>query len=437
MAKTKLQPSLFFVFIFLFFCQAGYSQTAPPVPENQEQPKLSDKEREDLEHRRMLVINRILSVKDPETVKKLYDFFVVHDFIKSEYVDEKNSADLLRLSMIGLVDRLDPYSNLYVDEDAELINRRLSSEENFSGIGLTIMRLSGEIVITEVLENSPAATADLRPGDIILMVNSESVFGMSVERVSGLIKGEEGTPVVLEIRSMRFQKPRSVNMIRRRITVKSVSHRDLKDGIRYIKIKSFLPETSEEFLEILFDSIIKNKKGLIIDLRNNGGGLLSVVNEIVGFFVGPKKILVTEKRRIVDEQVVTVTPNIVTFMGNARANAKLPRVVVLVNNFSASASEIMAGNLKHYKIATLVGVRTFGKATVQNYVPLDGQNPANSRLIIGLTVARYYLPDGSDITGNGIQPDIEVELPEDFKQFKYLTNKDHQFQEALKILKTK
>lgn len=436
MAKTKLQPSLFFVFIFLFFCQAGYSQTASPVPENQGQSKLSEEEREDLGHRRMLVINRILSVDDPETVKKLYDFFVVHDFIKSEYVDEKNSADLLRLSMIGMVDGLDPYSNLFVDEDAESINKRLGGEENFSGIGLTIMKFSGEVVITEVFENSPAAAAGLQPGDVISKVNSESVFSMSVEKVAGLIKGEEGTLVVLEIKSARFQKPRSVNVLRRRVTVKSVSHKDF-GNIRYIKIKSFLPETSGEFLEILAGSL--NKKGLIIDLRNNGGGALATVNEMVGFFVGPNKTLITEKGRIVNQEVVTITPDVVTFMGafTGATDAKLPKIVMLVNNFSASASEIMAGNLKHYKIATLVGVRTFGKATVQNYVSLDGQQLADSRLIIGLTVARYYLPDGSDITGNGIQPDMEVELPEDFKQFEYLTKRDFQFQEALKILKKK
>jgi carboxyl-terminal processing protease len=164
-------------------------------------------------------------------------------------------------------------------------------------------------------------------------------------------------------------------------------------------------------------------------LRDNGGGSLDAVNKMVGFLVGPGKVLVSTKGRSDSSELLTPTDVDTTTI-------KYPKkIILLINNNSASASEIMAGNLKYYKVATLVGIRTFGKATAQNYLGLDSPILLESRLIIGITIARFYLPDGTNITGEGIQPDIDIEQPENFKRFDYLTGKDAQFQEALKILK--
>lgn len=428
MKIAKIWPNLFFALIFTFYCQAGYAQSVVLVPNGQEQAKqLSDQERLELETKRYQLLSRILSINDLETLKKIHDLFFVHDVAKSHFVDEKTSPDLLDLAMIGMIGGLDPYSNLFIGESAELAGKDLSGENNFVGVGVVVESVYKSIVIAEVFDNSPAARAGLEPGDLLLKVNGESVFGMSVQKIASLVRGPAGTPVVLEIRAARLQKPRSISIVREKVVVESVVYKDLKNNLSYIKIRSFLPETVNRFTEALKRS--SNKKGLIIDLRDNGGGYLDAVKKMVGQLVGPDKVLVSMKGRSNSSDILT----------SVDANTfpiKYPKkIVLLINNNSASASEIMAGNFKHYKVATLVGVRTLGKATAQNYLGLDNPDLLKSRLIIGITFARFYLPDGTNITGEGVQPDIEIEQPDNFKRFYYLTRRDLQFQRALKILR--
>lgn len=417
--------------VLTIFSQFSFAQDVTLVPLNQSNiPQLSAKEVRELENKKIELMRMLLNINDLETLRKMSDLFLVSSYISGAYVDQKSQAQLLELAMVGMVGRLDPYSNLFVGNDAVSVTKSLQGEDNFVGIGLSIADYSKSIVVIDVFEGSPAQRAGLQSGDVITKVNGQNTFGMSLQNIVNMVRGEEGTEVALEIRSQRLQKPRTFSIVRRRITVESVTYLDLKKNLAYIKISSFAPETPERFLEALHKS--SNKKGLVIDLRNNPGGRLDSVLKMLGYMMGPAQIAIRTKSRYNNNQPV--------FTPNGIAKVDFPaKVVILVNNSSASASEVMSGNLKHYKLATLVGVRTFGKATVQNYFGLDTANHSlnDSRLIIGLTTARYYLPDGSNITGEGVQPDVEVELPDNFRRYEYRTRRDTQFLKALEILNRK
>lgn len=431
--RVSVGINLVLALIFVFYSQISYAQPAVETPSVQEQTQeLSEHQKLELQFKKDQLLNLIQSLEDPEMLKKVYDFFVVHDEILTHYVDEKSFNHVLNLGMTGMVEGLDPYSHLFIDQAAEEIYKDFTEEENYAGVGMAIMSFHKNIFVSEVFDNTPAAKAGIQPGDQLLKVIdngiSKDVYGLSTNEVVELVKGKEGTPVTVEIRSPRSQKPETMTLIRQQVVIESVSYKQLKRDIAYIKIRSFTPdkEVSERFRDVLNKSAGKK---LIIDLRDNGGGSLNAVNRMVGFLTGPGKVLISVKGR--EGEQFWATPKV-------EDPPNLPsKIVVLVNNYSASASEIMAGNLKHYKLATLVGVRTYGKATVQNYLGLDmpDHQIEGSHLIMGITIERYYLPDGTNITGNGVEPDVEVEQPENFKNFDYLTKKDAQFQKALKILK--
>ena len=383
-----------------------------------------------LERKKQALLKLISLINKPEDIKKLYDFFVVQQDVMANYVDEKSLVEVLDLAMTGMVEGLDPYSHLFIDEKAEALYKEFTEESNYAGIGITITSLHKNIFVTEVFDNSPSAKAGIQAGDAILEVAGKSVYGLDVFEVGKLVQGGEGTSVTIEIKNQRLQKPKTVIIVRQKIIVESISFRDLGKDVVYAKIRSFLPdgEVVNRFQEVL--AKVSNKK-LIIDLRGNGGGSLHAVNRMVGFLVGPDKLLINIKERDGESSVMTPRES-----NPAKPPAK---IAVLTDNFSASASEIMAGTLKHYKAATIIGVRTFGKATVQNYLGLDtpGYRMQGSRLIMGITIARYFLPDGTNITENGVHPNIEVEQSDNFRSYDYMTKKDTQLQAALKFLKNK
>ena len=214
-------------------------------------------------------------------------------------------------------------------------------------------------------------------------------------------------------------------------------YKDLDRQIAYIRITEFaFPETTVRFYGALARA--SNKAGLIIDLRDNGGGALDAASMMIGYFVGPNRLVVNTKGR--DFQGEPYTAPHLTPAHDWTPVKYPPKIVVLVNNYSASASEVMAGNLQQHKDVTILGVRTFGKATVQNYLDIDKPDhvpDANTRLLLGITIARYYLPDGTDISSVGVMPDIEVEQPDNFRIYEYGTRRDRQLQEALKFLRKK
>lgn len=362
----------------------------------------------------------------PELVFKFYDFISVLNSVEGFYVDEKSKEELLNLAMKGMVSGLDPYSHLLIDKEASDANTSLGTEDKYVGIGMSIIKLGRDCIITSVFKNSPAQKAGLEPGDIILKVNNQDVSGLSSLGVSKLVRGEVGTVVSVEIRSKRFQKPRSFRLTRASMVYASVDTTDLgKYG--YVKISRFVKETPERLKEALKQ--FQGKKGLIIDLRDNPGGLLDSVNEIAGLFMGSGKTTIIMKERY--EQLTRE-------LQTEDQKEKYPeRVVVLVNNFSASASEVLAGALQYHQVAKIIGVRTFGKAVGQSVLGMANDDAGNVRLLLSLTTFKYFLPDGRSISDTGVVPDVEVEQADNFRIYEYGTKKDRQLQEAIKFLKKK
>lgn len=369
----------------------------------------------------------------PELNSKFFDLLLVMNGLKENYVDSKSYEEYLDLALKGMAEGLDPYSTVFIGKEAEQYMDSMK-EQVHAGVGMTIAKFGKEIYVVSVVSGSPAEKAGLEPGDIILKVitkdGDQILYGLNTEQVVSFIRGPENTEVALEIRARRYQKPRIVKIIRKKITYPSVESKQLANQIGYIKISSFERETPERFLGLLKG--MSRNKGLIIDLRGNPGGLLDSVTQILGYFIGPDKTIVTERRMIekgVMEEGVVVTSTAKEYYP--------PRVVVLIDNFSASASEIMAGNMKYYKVATLMGVRTFGKALVQDTFDADisEHDPDKSKLLVKVTIARYFLPDGQDIQGSGVQPDIEVEQAENFRAYNRGTKKDLQLQQAIKFLR--
>lgn len=362
----------------------------------------------------------------PELIPKFYDLIYLLDWLEGFYIDKKSGEELVNLAMKGMVSGLDPYSNLLIDKEARDAAESLRVEDKYTGVGMGIIKQGRDCVITSVFKNSPALKAGLEPGDIILKVNNQDVSNLNSLGVQNLVRGEEGTEVSIEIRSKRFQKPRIFRLTRANIVYISVDTDDLgKYG--YVKISQFVDETPDRVKKAL--NQFQDKKGLIIDLRDNPGGSLDSVNKIAGLFIGSDKITITMKGR--DQQLIK------ELRTNVQKEKYPSKVVVLVNNFSASASEILAGTLQYYGVAKIVGVRTFGKAVGQSVWDMATDDSGNVRLLLSLTTFKYFLPDGRSISNTGVEPDIEIEQTNNFRIYEYGTKKDRQLQEAIKFLKKK
>ncbi len=369
--------------------------------------------------------------KNPELADELNDLTKLLNVIHGSYVQEKPFEDLLRLAMKGIPESLDPNNTLYIGSEVDAFKGSFG-EQNYFGIGAQIDEIGKFILIINVFPNSPAEKAGLRGGDFILKVNGQNIWGLDKEEVVRLIKKNgEGSSVTLEVKRVGSQQGSNVVLVLEKIVAPSLEYATLDKNLDYLKISSCKEETADRFFEAA--DKLKNSRGLMIDLRNNLGGLVSCAQSILGYFVGLGQPIITTKSRS-GESILTST----TTKGLYPKN-----VVVLIDNNSASAAEIIAGDLKYYKIATLVGVRTYGKQTVQAFfdvstgLPIFNLSDSSSGPILRLTIAHYFLPDGTNVSENGVVPDIEIEQPSDFKSFEYKTARDVQFQKAIEILTAK
>lgn len=368
--------------------------------------------------------------QNPELADELSDLTKLVGVVRQNYVEDKPSDDLLRLAMKGIPEALDPNNRLYTGSNIDEIKKALG-EQKYLGIGIQIVEVGKLIIITNVFPDSPSEKAGLQPGDHILKVNGQNVWGMDVSKVVNMIKGEEGTPVSLEIGRATLQQPFKTVLNRQNVVVVSVEDTLFDKNVGYIKINSCGEETARRFFAAI--DKLRNSRGLVIDLRNNPGGLVSCAQSVLGYFIDIGQPIITVKSRN-DEEVV---------LSSVTKGLYPKNVVVLINNYSASASEIIAGDLRYYKVATLVGVRTYGKQTVQRFfdvksgLPIGDLSSVGSDLIISLTVAHYFLPDGTNVSEDGVVPDVEIEQPGDFKLFEYKTARDLQFQKAIEILTAK
>ena len=340
---------------------------------------------------------------------------IIENTINQYYLEEVDKSKLENGIYNGLVSALeDPYSVYYSAE--ALKELQMSTEGIYYGIGAYLSKAATDdyCVISGTIENTPAEEAGLRADDIIYKVDGVDVGGMDISEVVALIKGEEGTKVVLTLVREGESDYLDIPVERRKIESPTVSTEMLENEIGYIEITEFDDVTEDQFAEALAECKAKGMKALVLDLRSNPGGNLSTVCEISRMVLPEGMIVYTEDKYGKREE----------YTCDGLRRLQVP-TVVLVNGYSASASEILAGAMKDHGVATIMGTTTFGKGIVQRVISLsDGS-------AVKLTVSKYYTPNGNDIHEKGIEPDVVVEFDADAY---YNEGIDNQLQEAVGYL---
>ncbi|WP_296896045.1 S41 family peptidase [uncultured Megamonas sp.] len=337
----------------------------------------------------------------------LMRFITAYRFIETKYVNDTDDVNLIDGAIDGMVKSLnDPHSNYLSPKMYKTLMEQ--TEGSFAGIGV-VMGMDNEqkIHIVGIMEDSPGQKAGLQEGDEILAVDGVSVKEMAFDEVAAHVRGEVGTNVVLTI--MRNNTNQDVTITRDNIKLKTVGHKMLDNNIGYIQIVSFSEDTANEFNDAYNDLKNQGMKALVLDLRNNPGGLLTTCVEIAQKLV-PKGEIVS----IVDKQ-----GNKETYTSSLEA-PEYP-LVVLINKNSASASEILSGAIQDTKAGTIIGNTSYGKGSVQTILPMFEDDA------VKLTIAKYYTPSGRSIDGIGITPDIEINLDEN-------ATTDTQLNKAIEIL---
>jgi carboxyl-terminal processing protease len=317
---------------------------------------------------------------DFEISKNLEILSSLYKELNTNYVDGINPSDLMKTGIDAMLDKLDPYT-VFIPE-SEIEDFRFMTTGEYGGIGSLIHKQGDYVIISEPYENSPAQKAGLKAGDKILKINDKSASGKSVEDVSAVLKGQPGTSFKLLIQRASEAKPISIEVVREKITIDPVPYYGmLEGGYGYIKLNSFTQTASADVKKALLDLKAKNTLGgLVLDLRDNGGGLLNEAVNIVNLFVKKNEQVVSTRGKQKDKNRSYQT-------SNEPVDVNLP-LIVLVNGNSASASEIVAGALQDLDRAVIVGSRTYGKGLVQNVFPLSYNTQ------VKITVAKYYIPSG-------------------------------------------
>lgn len=337
------------------------------------------------------------------------------------YFDDVDDEKVLDVIYKAYVDAYgDRYTTYYTAEEYAKIQEASNGE--YCGIGVVVSKNSdGTILVVEPYDNSPGKEAGMLAGDIIISINGESVTDIDLNAAVAKIKGEEGTTVDIEVRREGVEGTVKMTVERRRIEVKTVEYEMLEDSIGYINIDEFDDVTSQQFKNAYDDLKNQGMQGLVIDIRSNPGGLLSSVIDMLDMLLPDGLIVYTEDKY----------GRRTEYNGSNPDAADIP-MAVLVNENSASASEIFAGTVQDYGVGTIVGTRTFGKGIVQTIrMMTDGS-------AIKYTISKYYTPKGQDIQGNGVTPDITVEPSEEFSSMEvYDAAKDNQLQTAIADVKDK
>jgi carboxyl-terminal processing protease len=352
-------------------------------------------------------------------VEKLAFLEMLVDNYYLEKVDQKHFADGIYKGFIASLE--DPYSTYYtVDEYNSLME---SSSGVYCGIGATVSQdaKTGVITIVKPFANGPAYKTGILPGDIIYKVEGEEVTGDDLSEVVSKMKGVEGTKVKISIIREGEPDPLDFTITRQEIEVPTIEYKMLKDKIGYILISEFDEITVSQFIGAVDKLEKEGMKGLVVDVRNNPGGLLDSVVKMLDRLLPEGLVVYTEDKNGNREEEKALDSK----------KIKVP-MAVIVNGNSASASEIFAGTLQDYKVATIVGTTSFGKGIVQKVIPLsDGT-------AVKLTISKYFTPNGRNIHGTGIKPDVEVDLKEELKKEVIIpVEKDNQLQKAISVIKDK
>jgi len=334
-----------------------------------------------------------------ETYDKLKLFSEVLSLVESSYVDEVDSSKLVQGAIRGMLKELDPHT-AYMTED--MFNEmQVDTKGEFGGLGITIGIKTDVLTVISPIEDTPAWRAGIKAGDRILKVEGESTKDMTIENAVKKMRGVPGTPITISIMRDEFKEPKDFTIVRDVIKLKSVKARVIDNAVGYLRVTQFQEHTDADLEQALAEMWTQSPslKGLILDLRNNPGGLLDQAVQVSGSFLEKGKLVVYTKGRKANNNVEYKV------RGNGGRTA-FP-MVVLVNAGSASASEIVAGALQDHGRAILLGTQTFGKGSVQTILPLEDGSA------LRLTTARYYTPNGRSIQAKGIEPDIVVQNARD------------------------
>ena len=364
--------------------------------------------------------NYVKSKNTNELYEKIDLFSEVLQTIKQEYVDEVDQAEVMDSAINGVLQSLDPYSAYMSPKSFE--GMQTDTKGEFGGLGIEIGMESGVVKVISPIDDTPAAKAGIKAGDYIVRINNEQVQGKTLTEAVELMRGPVGSEITLTVRRRNERKALEFKIKRAIIEVRSVEAKILgtKNEVGYLRLKSFNENSDEQLLKHIKKFEKDNKlNGYILDLRNNPGGLLTQAISITDFFLEDGEIVSTKGRRINETR---------RFFSKKGDEIHGKPLIVIINNGSASASEIVSGALKDHKRATILGEHSYGKGSVQSIIPLKNGGG------IRLTISKYYLPSGKSISDVGVMPDIFVEETGD--NFRINTETDNQLDYAVKLLKS-
>ena len=360
----------------------------------------------------VLEINYYLTQMNPEELAATLKLFRAVQVVKGQYVGTAEGSMLMTGSLKGMVNSLgDPYS-VYLDPKmySELM---LETKGSFGGVGIVLGVKEKQLTVVAPIEGTPAEAAGILSGDLIVKIDNQDTKDMALDEAVGKIRGKEGSTVTLTIRRAS-QEPQEYKLTRATIVLKSVSGKMLENGIGYIRLSMFSETTGNDFLLKMNELTGQGMKSLILDLRNNPGGLIGESVKVASLLV-PQGPIVS----VIGKDGTRET-------SESQLEKPTMPLVVLINGGSASASEIVAGAIQDTGAGKLIGVKTFGKGSVQRIIPLDKDSA------VKITIAEYHTPKDRSIHGKGIEPDILVEMPQD-KDAK----EDPQLDKAIEVLKAK
>ena len=370
-----------------------------------------------------VILLNIFNIAYSQNVDKLYEKIdllgEVLEKVQDEYVDEIDQAEVMDSAINGILQSLDPYSAYMSPRIFEEMQTETSGE--FGGLGIEVSMEAGVVKVISPIDDTPASRVGVKAGDYIVRINGEQVQGKTLMEAVNLMRGPVGSSIEITVRRKGLKKAKIFTIIREIIEIKSVISKLIDNEIGYLRLRAFNENSSNQLKgEIL--KLKKNNKlvGYILDLRNNPGGLLTQAVKISDFFLDDGEIVSTRGRKSRENRKTFAERH---YKGDIIKGKPL---IVLINNGSASASEIVAGALQDHKRAVLLGETTYGKGSVQSIIPL------RNRGAIRLTISKYYLPSGKSISEVGVTPDIRIEEEND--DFLINTITDNQLNYAVKLL---
>ena len=341
-----------------------------------------------------LVLPGVLQAESSDTFRQLKLFGDVFERVRAEYVEEVTDEQLVEAAINGMLTALDPHSG-YLDAK-KYRDMQVQTKGEFGGLGIEVTMEDGLVKVVSPIDDTPAFRAGIKAGDVITHINEEPVLGLSLAEAVERMRGPVDSPIDLTLRRPGREEPIDVNMARAIITISPVRWRPEGGDIGYVRVTTFNEQTEaslQEAVKSLKDDLGATMKGVVLDLRNNPGGLLEQAVAVADTFLERGEIVSTRGRR---------SDSIQRFNARRGDAASGMPIVVLINGGSASASEIVAGALQDHHRAIVMGTPSFGKGSVQTIMPLPGHGAMR------LTTARYYTPSGTSIQAKGIVPDIEV-----------------------------